>query len=702
MELATGDHLETRSRTASGGMSGSAACLIWNMVRRRVRRRPLALGLALALASPVTVFAQQHFPDTEDVEVMLRYLVEDGETPGIVLGFLEADGATRVVSYGDAGDGARPLGPRSVFEIGSITKTFTATLLADMVARGEMALDDPASKYLPAWVEVPTWEGREITLADLATHHSGLPRMPDNFAPGDPKNPYGDYTADQLYEFLSSHELRRAPGAEYEYSNVAVGLLGHILERATGQSYEQLVRERILDPLGMDMTGITRQGELLDWMTRGHDGAGEVVPYWDVSTTAFAGAGALRSNAEDMLEYLAAQVGPPESDIERAMRATHRVRVEMDEEAAGGLGWGVRRFGGRRVLRHGGATAGYSTMVGFDPDLRVGVVMLTNTGDFDDDIAADFLRRGRPLDIPEARVPEAVLESYVGSYEMAPGRAFVVRLEEDGGLTVQAPGNVRFRMYAASDTSFFLKRTPWQFTFGRDEAGEVIGMVADLEGSRQEATKVSTGSPPPAVVAGNATVEVPLAPEEMTRYEGMYVLRMGEGLMDVRVFAEGDRLMAQPAGNRPTVLHYQGGHAFVTAVDPDIRLVFAVEDGRAEQLTLQQGGRSTTGVREGSTAEPEPPVRDLPLDGAGMARYEGTYVLEVGPGTLDLRIFGENGRLISQAAGQQRAPLRYQGDHVFVPDFDDSVRLTFDIEDGRATSVTLHQGGGTFTGRRKP
>lgn len=675
-------------------------------IRQMVR---LLFSLTLALAVPGSAVAQQYFPDDEDLEVMLRYLVEDGETPGIVLGLLEADGSTRVLSYGTGGEGARPLGPRSVFEIGSITKTFTAALLADMVRRGEMSLGDPVAEYLPEGVTMPGWEGREITLRDLSTHHSGLPRMPDNFDPADPENPYADYTAEQLYDFLATHELRRGPGSEYEYSNLAVGLLGHVLQRATGQSYEALVRERILDPLGMDMTGITRDGDLAAWMTVGHNGAGDPVPYWDVSTTAFAGAGALRSNAEDMLTYIAAQLGPPDTEIERAMRATHEIQVDREGEAAAALGWGVSEFDGRRILRHGGGTAGYSTMVGFDPDLGVGVVMLANTGDFDDDIASDFLRRGRPLDLPEVSVPESVLRRYAGQYEVSPDRNFVVRLEDNGSLTMQAPGNVRFRMYATSDTSFFVKRAPWQFTFRQDDALEVTGMVADLNGSQREAPRVSDEGPPPAVVAGNASLDLPLSVSEMAAYQGSYALRMGDETLDVRVFVERDQLMAQPAGDRPTALLYQGEHAFVPAVDPDIRLVFTVAEGRAELLTLHQSGRAVTGPREGSTspvaveaAEAEPEVRDLALSAEDIGRYEGTYLLAVGERTLELRIFAEDDRLKSQAAGQDVSPLRYQGDHVFVPDFDDTVRLVFTVEDGRATGVVLHQGGGRFTGERKP
>jgi D-alanyl-D-alanine-carboxypeptidase/D-alanyl-D-alanine-endopeptidase len=661
---------------------------------------------ALVLLAPVGVPAQGHFPSTEDAQLMLRYLVEDGETPGIVLAFIDEDGSTRVLQYGDAGPDTRPLGRRSVFEIGSITKTFTAALLADMVARGEMSLDDPVQDYLPEGVTMPGWEGRPITLMDLSTHHSGLPRMPDNFEPADPENPYADYTTERLYAFLSSHQLRREPGSEYEYSNLAVGLLGHVLELATGRPYETLVRERILQPLGMTTTGITLEGDLATWMTTGHNPAGDVVSYWDVAT--LAGAGGLRSNADDMLTYLAAQLDPPENHVGRALRITHEPRVELENGGAGGLGWGIRELDGRRILTHGGGTAGYSTMVGFDPVIGVGVVMLTNTGGFGDDLGSDLLRRGAPISTPTVEVPRSVLEGYAGMYETDPDEQVAIRLEEEGWLTMQVPDNVRFRLYADSDTSFYTRRTPWRVVFRTDEQGRATGLRADLGGTERMGERVDRPVPDPRVLAGNPILrdDLPrLTAAELAPYEGRYAAVLGGNTLVFRVFVEDGELRAQPEGQRSTRLVYQGDHAFIAAIDADVRLVFHPEGGRVDRVTLHDGDRAAPGERlepGGSPPEPEAPdVLDLPVSAEDVARYEGTYLLEIGARTLPLRIFGRDGRLVSQARGQSEAPLRYQGDHTFVPDFDDNARLVFTVEDGRATSVTLHQGGGVFQGQRE-
>lgn len=556
------------------------------------------LLLCLALLVPATAGAQ-HFAADEDIEIMLRYLVEDGETPGIVLGILEADGSTRILSYGSAGPDARPLGTSSVFEIGSINKTFTGILLADMVVRGEVALEDPVAKYLPDDVTVPSRNGREITLLDLTTHTSGLPRLPDNHEPADPQDPYADYTVEMLYEFLSGHELRRDPGAEFEYSNLGVGLLGHALARAGGMSYRELLRERVLDPFGMEMTGYALEGQVAEWMTRGHR-AGDVVPYW-FATEAIQGAGGLRSNIEDMLTYLKANVSPPETELGQAIRLSHESRTPSldDPNQLSGLGWGISSVGGRKLLQHGGGTGGFSTFIGFDPELGVGIVRLTNTTEFGDDIARDFLRRGPPLDIAEVTVDPEVLARYVGEYSPGSERGMVVRLEEEGYLTMQAPGNVRFRMYAESDTSFFVKRTPWRFAFRRDESGEVVEVALDLEGNRRTARRVGDEGPAPAVVAGNARPPAPPMPaEEIAPYEGTYLIEVGGQTRELRVFGEDGGLVAEPAGQGPMYLQRTGDHEFTLAADSDIRLVFTVEGDRAESVTIHQGGRTMTGERK--------------------------------------------------------------------------------------------------------
>ncbi|HEX6372513.1 MAG TPA: serine hydrolase domain-containing protein [Longimicrobium sp.] len=560
-------------------------------IKTRLSRR---IVLALALLAPAAATAQ-HFPPDDDVRAMLRYLVEDGETPGIVLGMLEADGSTRIVSWGSGGPDARPVGPRSVFEIGSITKAFTGVLLADMVERGEVSLSDPVARYLPAGVRVPSRNGREITLLDLATHRSSLPRMPGNLTT-DAANPYPPYTMEELYAFLAQHELRRDIGSEFEYSNMAVALLGEALARAAGRTYDDLVRERVLEPLGMRMTGTVVAGEMAEWNTQGHYQDGRVAPYrgWP----GLPGMGALRSNAEDLLRFLAANTGPPASRLERVMRSAHEVRSSAGEGTEIGLNWLIRKAGDRTLIMHGGATAGYETQIAFDPARGVGVVLLTNTAEFDDDVALDLLRRGAGPARTEVAVSADHLRRYAGAYEVAPGRSLFVRLEDEGHLTVQMPRNVRFRMYADSDSTFFLKRTPWRLRFTRDGGGQVAGVVVDMEGTERSARRVGDAAPPPPVVAENAALDLPLTPEQMALYEGTYLLQAGERSQEMRVFVQDGQLMSQPGSQRPRRLLYQGNHQFRPDQALEYLLAFTLENGRAEVATLSQGERSMAGRRK--------------------------------------------------------------------------------------------------------
>jgi len=439
------------------------------------------------------------FPRNAELEEMLDYLVEDGVTAGITLGILEADGSTRIVSRGSAGPQARPLGPQSRFELGSINKTFTGVLLAQMVSAGEVALEDPVATYLPDSVRVPSWEGSEITLLDLATHTSGLPSVPANYTPVDPGNPWAHYTLEHLYDFLSNYELRRAPGQVAEYSNIGVGLLGHALSRAAGQDFRSLLTDRLLEPLGMENTGFTHDDPTTGWMAQGYR-SGEVVPFW-TGTEAIDGAGGLLSNAMDMLRFLDANVGEPTTELERAMRDAHQVRREFTGGRDIGLGWWTYYYDGRSYLEHGGSTGGFRTYIGIDPSNGIGFVLLTNTGDFADDIGRDFLHYGKPIDVAVVDVPLETLESYTGQYAYREDRSLFIRLEEERFLTAQTPGNARVRLYPESQTAFVAKRQPWRITFSLSEAGEPVGLSSEYLGTINQGPKTADAMPSPREVA---------------------------------------------------------------------------------------------------------------------------------------------------------------------------------------------------------
>jgi D-alanyl-D-alanine-carboxypeptidase/D-alanyl-D-alanine-endopeptidase len=274
--------------------------------------------------------------------------------------------------------GRLPDGAASLFEIGSITKVFTATLLADMARTGLVALDDPVAAHLPAHVRMPV-RGRPITLEDLASHRSGLPRLPRGLLrqayTRDRGDPYARVDAAWLEAAVSRTPPRRAPGRRVAYSNYGVGLLGHALARRAGMSYDELVRERIAAPLGLRDTGTALDGGRL---AQGHSRLGRATPHWHFD--ALAGAGALRSTAADLIAFLRLHAGEPPGPLAEAARETHVERANA-RGLAFGLGWVLLPAGGRvpfDLLFHDGGTGGFRSIAAVSPDRRVAVVVLSS------------------------------------------------------------------------------------------------------------------------------------------------------------------------------------------------------------------------------------------------------------------------------------------------------------------------------------
>jgi CubicO group peptidase (beta-lactamase class C family) len=361
---------------------------------------------------------------TDAIRAFLRQRVEvEKRNVGLVVGIMDDHGCS-LVSCGKMNDGdAQEVNGDTLFEIGSITKTFTALLLQDMVERGEMKLEDPVAKFLPASVRMPTRHGREITLLHLATHSSGLPRMPDNFDPKRADNIAADYTDEQMYAFLSGCKLTRDPGAKFEYSNLGSGLLGQVIALKAGTDYESLVVDRICGPLQMDSTRIRLTPELKARFATGHNQLGYAVSGLDFQV--LMGAGALRSSANDMLKYVSANLGLTPSPLTTLMNKTHGVRFRSVLRRVGvGLAWLVQMDPqGRQIIWHGGGTDGFGTFAGFDKRRRRGVVALSNSLDFDVAVIgkllleSEWLSERRPK---KTRINREDCESYAGQYQLAP------------------------------------------------------------------------------------------------------------------------------------------------------------------------------------------------------------------------------------------------------------------------------------------
>ncbi len=429
----------------------------------------------------------------EAVKDIVRARVDDGKTMGMVIGVVDATGAA-YFGYGKvAASGNETPDKDSVFEIGSISKVFTAILLADAVNRGEVKYSDTIEAHLPDNVKVPTKDGKSITLEHLSVQTSGLPRMPNNFAPKDPNNPFADYMPEDLYEFLESVELKRGVGEAYAYSNVGVGLLVHILELASGVSYEALVVDRIAKVIGMPDTAITFSDDMLARLAKGHQGMKEVAN-WDLAV--LAGAGAIRSTAQDMLAFLEANLGLRETLLLEAMRETHMSRAKAGSEYMEiGLGWHIRLTqDGGKVYWHNGGTGGYRSFAGFVQDPALGVVVLTNSGgEGDDDIGFHVLDDSLPMKNSVERVEvmlnTSILNRYVGKYELRPGA--ILTIDRKGNqLGAKLTGQGRNPIFPESETEFFLKVVDAQLSFILDDEGSTTKLVLHQGGLNIDAKKI--------------------------------------------------------------------------------------------------------------------------------------------------------------------------------------------------------------------
>lgn len=442
------------------------------------------MGRSFALASP-----------EEDLATLLKASVDAGrQSTGLVAVVLDGNGRIDA-AYGrsDSADN-RALDADTVFEIGSITKVFTALLLADMIVRGEVAASDPVAKFLPDNARVPYFEETPITLKDLATYTSGLPRMPANFKPKDASNPYADYSIAQLYDFVSNYKLRFRPGTQYEYANLGFGLLGHALALRAGMSYEDLVISRICAPLGMESTRITLSSSMKARLARGHNVGLEPVANWDIPT--LAGAGALRSTANDLLKFLEMSLGNRPSPLAPAMAMTLSERHPTDRKRVEvALGWFVSTSYRDEIAWKDGGTGGYATFIGFSTKSRRASILLSNTADYGPNLrlGVHLINSAYSLAPPtkqhnQIAVDPGILAAYAGRYEISPTFALTVRADGNR-LFVQATGQPEIEAFAESETDFFARVVDAQITFDRADNGVTQSLtlhqnVKDLPGRR--------------------------------------------------------------------------------------------------------------------------------------------------------------------------------------------------------------------------
>lgn len=433
-------------------------------------------GAAFAQAPVAPATAEWEIPSSDQVRAVLaERLTIPGA--GMVVGVIEPAGR-RVITWGEShSPDGRPLDGDTIFQIGSVTKTFTTLLLADAVRRGEVSLDDPADRYLRAGVTL-RGRGRPITLRDLATHVSGLPSMPGNFDLKAYPDPISAYSPRDLARFLRGFEPTRAPGEKWEYSNLGVALLGRLLAQRLHTSYEHLLRERVLAPLGLRDTAITLSRAQAARVAPGFDRYGEPATVWEMKT--LQGSGSLRSSANDLLEYLAVMLGYRQTPLRTAIELQLAERSPARKTQA--LGWGSGMFDGCEIFVHDGGKSGYRSLLAFDPARRRGVVLLVNART-DERLGtlALWLINGKALPPvlprlaprPRVTIDRRTLASYEGRYRFDDGRELTIVRRRDRLLVgTETDGGGPF--VAASDREFYDPSGLAELEFAQADDGETV------------------------------------------------------------------------------------------------------------------------------------------------------------------------------------------------------------------------------------
>jgi len=391
-----------------------------------------------------------------------------------------------------------PAAPGFRFEIGSISKAFTGVLLSEMVERGELSLDDPLQKHLPPGVTAPRFEGRDITLRDLATHMSGLPALPPGFRPASALNPYADVDEAVVIGGLSRYTLTVAPGERHAYSNWAFMVLSEVLGRRAGQPYDALLAERVLAPLGLKDTVVGGGDRLVP----GHTSFGRATPAWDFPGR-FGGVGAIRSTPEDMARFARAMLGDVPADapatLRRALAASaqpQRIVNERGPTASARLmatAWFIvpRPDGSGTVLFHNGMTGGFSSSLVIDEKERSAAVVLADAFGGFDDVAFRLLSPGAPLREP-ARPVALDLErarAAAGRYRIREN--FDIELFIDGDtLFAQATGQARFPLKQDSRGDYYTEVTELLLRVARDDTGRGAAITLFQGGGAVRATRI--------------------------------------------------------------------------------------------------------------------------------------------------------------------------------------------------------------------
>jgi len=482
---------------------------------------------------------------------------------------------------------ARPFDGRTAFEIGSVTKTMTAALLADLIIKGEVALSDPLTTLLPPGTKVPAYGREPITLAHVVTHTSGLPALPGRMQMVDQFNPYAAITEAQLLESLAVAKLASKPGTKFAYSNFAMMVLSYALAKRAGTDFETLLGARLLAPLAMNDSYIAKAPSGVH-AAQGHMSNSKPTPAWDIPVD-MAGVGGVRATLPDMVRYAQALLRPGDNAVGRAIALTQKDVINVPG-ARTGVSWFFAPASGAATLMHEGGTGGFAALIIVDPQAGRALVALSDTafsdigglGMIGEHLMDPKKRLGEPRRI--AVPDDALLDALVGRYVLDGGLGIVLR-RKGSTLTAQADGQIEFAMGYDSAGDFYaldfdavirpVRKANGSYSFTLHQGGGVT-KAERVDASKSPATAIR------------------LSPDELKAYEGEYPLTANFVL---RVFAKDGRLYGQATGQGAFEITPVAKDVFV-AEPLGVEITFEHDGaGKVVGLTLKQGGQVLKGAR---------------------------------------------------------------------------------------------------------
>jgi CubicO group peptidase (beta-lactamase class C family) len=466
-----------------------------------------------------------------------------------------------------------PNTPTTKFRLGSVTKQFTAASILLLEERGKLKIDDPVKKYLP---DTPkAWD--KITIFNLLTHSSGIP----NFTsfPEYRKEQLFAHTPKEIVDIFRDKPLEFEPGEKMNYSNSGYILLGYLVEKVSGEKYQDFIQKNIFDPLGMKDSGYDSNSAIMPRRAAGYGpGPAGLINADYVHMTVPFSAGALYSTTEDLLRWEEGLFGGKLLSKESLSKMTTPYKDNY------GLGLTIGSDDDHRVIQHGGGIQGFVAQLSYYPDEKITVAVLSNVGS-----AAPFqlapklaaVTRGEEVLLPSERkgisVPETILSQYVGTYDMRPGVNLMITVE-GGYLISQLSGQGKIPLFAESETEFFTKVVEAEIEFFKDESGTVTHLILTQNGAENKAVRSSDR-----VLVRK---EITLSPEVLSQYVGTYELQPG---FDLVITLEGDQLYSQATGQgKVAIFPETETRFFLKVVDAQLEF-FRDESGKVSHLVLHQG-----------------------------------------------------------------------------------------------------------------